>query len=287
MADRSENETTGWMSTEFLLVGVAGAIGGFFNWMLVADKDASSSFLATSVLFGFGAALLFVFVIANTDRQDRARLLVIALLSGFAWQTVWDTAKTMIGEQPKKPSVFDIAEQKKPLALDAERPPAEASEPKSTEPPSESNMLTEASPDFSPETLLEAIQQYSRDRFFGREGQEVGQREFEQFGVLKVGGEPIESRKKEFRLEVPTPHSGRLSIEVEAEERQRDLVATLYEYNGKKLSFRTIDDDSGDGLNPFINEYVSPGEYVLSLNTYDGPVGSVRISAKLVWEEDL
>ena len=276
MADKSENDPNGWMSAEFFLVGVAGAIGGFFNWMAAA-KEEPLSFLATSILLGSGAAFLFIFLIANTDRRDRGRLLVIALLSGFAWQSVWDTAKAMIeGQPPNKPSVIDIAEL---------RPP-EASEPKSAESPSKSNVHPETSPDSSPEAILESVTRYSRDLFFGRAGQEVGQREFEQFVVLKVGEEPINSRKKEFRLEVPAPHSGWLSIEVEAEERWRDLVATLYEYNGEELIYRAIDDDSGRGLNPLLNEYVSPGNYVLSLNTYDNSAGSVRISAELVQEEE-
>lgn len=45
------------------------------------------------------ASIAFVFLLANTDRSDNARLLGIALLSGFFWEPVLEASRALIDQR--------------------------------------------------------------------------------------------------------------------------------------------------------------------------------------------
>lgn len=81
------------------LVGGVGAIGGAMVWVFGqtlehGTAETAWNFLPLSIFLGFGASIIFVFLVANTDRKDIVRLLALALLSGFFWKPVW-----LAGEQ--------------------------------------------------------------------------------------------------------------------------------------------------------------------------------------------
>jgi hypothetical protein len=83
-----------------VIVAAFGSAGGFLGWLasLLVQPEAERVWYLPwlSLLLGAGAALVFVFVIANTDRADRQRLWTLALLAGFFWEPVWEGARAFV-----------------------------------------------------------------------------------------------------------------------------------------------------------------------------------------------
>jgi hypothetical protein len=83
-----------------VIVAAFGSAGGFLGWLasLLVQPTAERVWYLPllSLLLGAGAALVFVFVIANTDRADRQRLWTLALLAGFFWEPVWEGARAFV-----------------------------------------------------------------------------------------------------------------------------------------------------------------------------------------------
>jgi hypothetical protein len=83
-----------------VMVAAFGSAGGILGWLasLLVQPEAERVWYLPllSLLLGAGAALVFVFVIANTDRADRQRLSTLALLAGFFWEPVWEGARAFV-----------------------------------------------------------------------------------------------------------------------------------------------------------------------------------------------
>jgi hypothetical protein len=82
-------------------VAAFGAAGGLLGWLFglwIGDAPRIHTWVdpCISVALGAGAGAVFVFLIANTDRADRARLFTLALLAGFFWQPVWEGGRGLI-----------------------------------------------------------------------------------------------------------------------------------------------------------------------------------------------
>jgi hypothetical protein len=82
-------------------VTLLGAIGGVLTWVFsnyLGHDSHISPVLdgVVSVLLGAGAGMVFVYLIANTDRNDNARLLSLALLAGFFWEPVWEGGRALV-----------------------------------------------------------------------------------------------------------------------------------------------------------------------------------------------
>lgn len=81
-------------------VAIGGAVGGLLIWLfgLTLGKTlyhpALDPFIST--LLGAGASVVFVFLIANSQREDHQRLFAISLVAGFFWQPVWESAEILI-----------------------------------------------------------------------------------------------------------------------------------------------------------------------------------------------
>lgn len=81
---------------------VFGAIGGALTWIaghFWFDNDPHFSvwidpFVSTAL--GAGAGLVYVFLLANTDRSDAPRLLALAFLAGFSWEPVLQGASALL-----------------------------------------------------------------------------------------------------------------------------------------------------------------------------------------------
>lgn len=83
-------------------VALMGAVGGAFSWACNAlwlGHEAHVSVwidpLVSSGL-GAGAGVIYVFLLANTDRGDGPRLLALALLAGFFWEPVLQAGSALI-----------------------------------------------------------------------------------------------------------------------------------------------------------------------------------------------
>lgn len=95
------------------IVGGVGALGG-------AAAVASATYLGydliivgsygifLSMVLGTVASIIFVFLIANTDRTDLNRLIAISLISGFSWQPVLETGKQFVAKTYEKSAITDL-----------------------------------------------------------------------------------------------------------------------------------------------------------------------------------
>ena len=106
------------------LVAFFGAIGGILAWAIVLWRDQPPHlgvFLdaPVSLVLGAGASVVFVFLISNTDRTDRGRLIALALVAGVFWEPVWEASKALIdreNEQSQQQSAVDATQKAAELA---------------------------------------------------------------------------------------------------------------------------------------------------------------------------
>ncbi len=82
-------------------VAALGSFGGLLVWLsgMWIGRSVHLNVWAdpiVSIVLGGGASVVFVFLIANTDRTDRVRLLALALLSGFFWEPVWEASRALV-----------------------------------------------------------------------------------------------------------------------------------------------------------------------------------------------
>lgn len=82
-------------------VAVSGAAGGTLGFIFsqyIGHEPRFGIYLDAALwtAMGAGAALIFIFLMANTDRTDNARLISLALVAGFFWQPVLEGSKALI-----------------------------------------------------------------------------------------------------------------------------------------------------------------------------------------------
>jgi hypothetical protein len=94
------------------IVAAFGSAGGFLGWLasLLVQPTAERVWYLPliSLVLGAGAALVFVFVLANTDRADRQRLWSLALLAGFFWEPVWQGARAFVVREIEEEEVARV-----------------------------------------------------------------------------------------------------------------------------------------------------------------------------------
>ena len=78
-------------TSNLLLIGVPGAVGGFVTWLLTLR--AGSLFdpmidLPLCILGGAGAAFVFVVLALNLDLRDKARVVAVSFTAGLVWQPI-------------------------------------------------------------------------------------------------------------------------------------------------------------------------------------------------------
>ncbi len=88
----------------YLLVPGLGALGGLLYWLfslwIGTPHHVHPAFgIIISVALGSGASFIFIVLIANTDRTDKARLLALSLVAGFFWEPVWIGARGLVDYQ--------------------------------------------------------------------------------------------------------------------------------------------------------------------------------------------
>ncbi len=116
-----------WPEGDFWWVLLLGALGGALSylWAPSAENAQHSESPPLSLLahlaFGAGAGLVFIYLLANTQRDDLARLCATALLAGFAWVTVWEMAANTIDQKDdqQEVAVEQVEEARSQLAAPA------------------------------------------------------------------------------------------------------------------------------------------------------------------------
>lgn len=92
------SDTSKWKDIWIILA--AGGIGGFASWvfgLVVGEPVPGGGWgILIGIFLGAFAAGIGVFVLANTDRSDFARMLCFAALCGFAWKPVCEAGRAFI-----------------------------------------------------------------------------------------------------------------------------------------------------------------------------------------------
>lgn len=237
--DQVEHGKVHWQ--EMVWISTSGGVGGLLIWLweiwrgTVDWSFAKLAHLPMYVAFGAGAAAVFILLIANSDRSDRARVVALALLAGFAWKPIWTSSQTML-------TIQDTPAQKwSPDGPLGEGDPVEDG----------------GSGDSPAQAYTELV-----SRLLG----EPLAAEIEDAADLHLG-ERREIEGQSFRFDVDD--EGPLIVEIEATDPDVDLVATLYQDSDGELQAVDIDDDSGDGFNPRIDlDQAATGSYVVVLRTF-------------------
>lgn len=117
---------------------IPGAIGGFLGWLFGVMGQAepkvnpvADAFIG--VLLGAGASYIFVYLIANANRDDTARLIGLALLSGFFWEPVWSMSSDLIDREQEKSQTRQAEESFETASLLLEKAKEETDESTKTE----------------------------------------------------------------------------------------------------------------------------------------------------------
>ena len=102
-----ESETKSHSAILLFAILLAGAMGAIVAFYVIGDLDiaigepaylnASPTMqLVIRAAAGGIAAVIFIFILANSDRKDQMRLFAIALLSGMFWQPVWESGRMFV-----------------------------------------------------------------------------------------------------------------------------------------------------------------------------------------------
>lgn len=235
-------EEIGWISASG---GIGGALAWVWEiWLEIAiwsfDKLAE---LPMYMAFGAGAAAVFILLIADSDRSDKLRIVALALVSGFAWKPIWISSHGIL-DTPHAKSLIDGPRYELTSTSDGSGP------------------LDETEDDRSVDGLTQAYTQLIA-RFFAEP--QRGEPENEA-GVWLGKREKIDVESFRFSVD----EEGPLVVEIEAEDPDTDLVATLYRYSGGESEVIGIDDDSGSRFNPRIDlDKAEAGDYLVVLRRFE------------------
>lgn len=103
---------------QFARVLALGGLGGAISigFQALTGIQTTTGDLHPAALFGLGVAMgvgaapLFVFLVANTDRRDRIRLWSLALLAGIFWGPVFKGAEGLVGSHFDRRAAGDAVE---------------------------------------------------------------------------------------------------------------------------------------------------------------------------------
>ena len=250
--DHAEHGRVHWQ--EMALIFASGGIGGVLLWLwelwrgLVEWSLGQLAHLPMYIAFGAGAAAVFILLIADSKRSDKARVVALALLAGFAWKPIWTSSQT----------AFTIPNVQEKWSIDG--------------PLGEIASSTEEgrSGDSPADGYL---------RFITRFLEEPQAAETEDVAELSLGApEEIDGQSFQFRVD----DEGPLVVDIEALYPWYDLVATLYRKDSDgEWQFVEIDDDSGDRFNPrFDLDRAEVASYLVVLRTFR-PNGPYRGKTKV------
>lgn len=92
----------------------AGAFGGALSWAYSITLGlplhlGGTGAVLLSILLGAGAALVGVYVLANTDLSQVGRALAFAVLCGFSWQIIYQAGQSTVNRLQAKDAVASSA----------------------------------------------------------------------------------------------------------------------------------------------------------------------------------
>jgi len=288
--------------SDLVWVCIFGALGGFLFWAFwtfcilhggdfckpggLADVAGSTDpgistwlSLPLSVLLGAGSGAVFVFLIASTDRTDKARLLTLAFLSGISWKPVliYSEIAMNAADAQKKNTLLTVEVKEVQSSLEKIKdqvsginPPQPSSRDvnNQTEEGMASNETSQEEPIEFITNLIELTTNLTEALVFPHANKEYSLLElptsFEELEPLQLGEQKSSSSNQWYRLSINDEQ--KVTIEITAENADDDLIARLYRYDESEiLEPVDFDDDSGKKNNPKLEVNLPGGEYLLNV----------------------
>ena len=159
---------------QLLLVGACGVIGGLIGWALFAlwqDQPPKVNPWADPLIsagLGAVASIVFIFLIANTDRTDRNRLIALAMVGGIAWEPVLEASRAFVDrrfEQSHQQAAIGAATKAIELARGLETAAPEESEKLIRQVEMELRQATQASRKIDSVAALNSVREASKPLF--------------------------------------------------------------------------------------------------------------------------
>lgn len=271
MDNRNESENKAVGGRETLWILLAGSWGGLLLWLWqnVSGEENKLVFslypnltVIACMMLGAGSAFIFIFLIAIIDLKDLKRLLALALLSGFAWQAVWDSAQDRLMLSREDSSDVNFSKSDMEAAERAYKTKDQVPQHPTDGDGSAVEQAGEESSDIWENYMFRFI-----SRSFGIE--DIDRDEFDNIQSLMIGT-PHRSSKNRYTFRIDGQAD--ISIDVETED-GKDLIMALFRYDSKNNKLQNLvsfDDDSGEGLNPSLKiDEINEGDYLLAINFFE------------------
>ena len=237
--------------SDFFMVLIFGAFGGLLFWIWQTlrrgEEVETWTHLVKYVFLGAGSSVLLVFLIFNTDREDRSRFYATAVMGGLMFGVV--IHGLIVG-------ISQLLDPARELYRETLEKPRNESYPIEY---SYKGDIRTGGP-----TWLEQIEGLA-----GRAGD--GQRDMQTAKGLEVidvgkGWVEVHSQEGERRVDrlVQVFERIELEIEVKPQDRFQDLTAWLFVVEGGLLRFIGSSDDAAD-FDPIIQRTLEPGQYMLRI----------------------
>jgi len=276
--------------SDLVWVCIFGALGGFLFWifcMLHGGEFCTKNLIGAgiwfalplSVLLGAGSGAVFVFLIASTDRTDKARLLTLAFLSGISWEPVLIYSGIALNAEDVQEENTRLTDEVKKVQLRLEEMQKQVNELTSSQPSLKevdnqteegmaSNETSQEEPIEFITNLIELTTNLTEALVFPHANKEYSLLElptsFEELEPLQLGEQKSSSSNQWYRLSINDEQ--KVTIEITAENADDDLIARLYRYDESEiLEPVDFDDDSGKKNNPKLEVNLPGGEYLLNV----------------------
>jgi len=274
--------------SDLVWVCIFGALGGVLFWAICILHDGDFCnrdligagtwlSLLLSVFLGAGSGAVFVFLIANTDRTDKARFLTLAFLSGISWEPVLIIALNAEDVQGRNTLLINDAKKDRSNVEETKSKISkiESSQPSLKEVNNQTEEGMESNETFQEEeqlvaNLIELTTDLIDALAFPHANESISSLgpELPELKLLQPGEQEPSFSSQWHRLIINDEQ--KVTIEITAENADDDLIARLYRYNEgtEKLESFDFDDDSGGNNNPKLEVNLPGGKYFLHVSHF-------------------
>lgn len=245
---------------DFFLVLIFGAFGGLLYWIWRTLHDTSATWidLIKYVILGSGSSVILVFLIFNTNRENRTRFYATSVLGGLLFLPV--ISGVIVGtSQAEKYLIKDLVER-----------------PSKAEQTSKGNVAERP-------TRLEQLEELIHRARYGENRPQM----IENLEVIEIPQRwATIDHSEDGRIDrlIEVFERTEVKIEVESKDQHQDLTAWLFKVEGRTLRLFDSNDDSAPGnTDPVVQTILEPSRYVLRILPYENEaIEPIRIRIRIV-----